>query len=193
MRRELILIGGGARSGKSVFALSLAKRLGARRAFIATAEARDGEMHDRIARHRLERGDEFETFEEPFALTRQLMRLETHDVVVVDCLTLWLSNLLCAGTEEADVRTRIGEFVAVVARRRMHTLVITNEVGMGIVPDTPLGRIFRDLAGIAHQWLSRESDRVYAGMLGTMMRLKPAPVVATSGEVDELAHEVDGA
>jgi adenosylcobinamide kinase/adenosylcobinamide-phosphate guanylyltransferase len=182
MTAELVLIGGGARSGKSAFALALAKRLGARRAFVATAESRDEEMDRRIARHRLERRDEFVTFEEPLALPARLSSLEGYDVAVVDCLTLWLSNLLCSGLDETEILRRVDELTEVAQARRLHTLIITNEVGMGIVPESALGRLFRDLAGIAHQRISAAADRVYAGMLGTMLRIKPGPVAAASAD-----------
>ena len=94
MQGKLVLVGGGARSGKSRFAMEYARHLGKRRIFVATAEIRDEEMRERIERHRLERGGAFTTLEVPLALARALREAEPADVVVVDCLTLWLSNLL---------------------------------------------------------------------------------------------------
>jgi adenosylcobinamide kinase/adenosylcobinamide-phosphate guanylyltransferase len=172
-----ILVGGGARSGKSAFALAYARRLGARRVFVATAEALDDEMHARITRHREERGPAFTTIEAPRALPETLAAVDA-DVVVVDCLTLWLSNLLVADLSPPAIQAQLEELAAVLARRRFHALLVTNEVGMGIVPETPLGRAFRDLAGTAHQRLAAAAGEIYVAILGTVLRLHPAPVAA---------------
>jgi adenosylcobinamide kinase / adenosylcobinamide-phosphate guanylyltransferase len=167
-----ILIGGAVRSGKSDFALRLARRLGQRRAFVATAQALDDEMRDRIAEHRRTRGPDFETFEEPIALP-VILRSLTADVVVVDCLTLWLSNLLLRDDSNESILAAVDELVSVLGERRRSILLVTNEVGMGIVPETPLGRRFRDLAGIMHQRLAAAADEVYLAVLGTVLRIKP--------------------
>lgn len=172
---KVILVGGGTRSGKSAFALSLARRLGERRLYLATARAGDDEMRDRIARHRRERGGDFETVEEPLAVPQAIRKHNGHAVVVVDCLTLWLSNLLCGGDAPDAILKRVDELVTVLAARPGHAIVVTNEVGMGIVPESALGRTFRDLAGTAHQRLSQAADEVYVAILGTMLRIKPAP------------------
>jgi adenosylcobinamide kinase/adenosylcobinamide-phosphate guanylyltransferase len=172
----LVLIGGGARSGKSAFALAYARRLGARRCFIATAQAFDAEMRARIDRHRDERGADFETIEEPLALPAALLRAPADAVVLVDCLTLWLSNLLCADVSEADILVRIDELVAAARARRAPTLLVSNEVGLGLVPETPLGRAFRDVAGICHQRLAAVADEIYAALMGVVLRLHPAPL-----------------
>lgn len=172
---KLILIGGGVRSGKSAFALRLARKLGERRAFIATAQAFDDEMRQRIDAHRRERADEFETHEEPVALTRCLAQIEA-EVVVIDCLTLWLSNLLLSERSQAQIIEAIDELATCLRARSGSVLVVTNEVGLGVVPETRLGRVFRDLAGLAHQRLSAESDEIYAGLLGCIVRLHPAPL-----------------
>jgi len=170
-----ILVGGGARSGKSRFALGYARRLGARRVFVATAQGLDEEMRARIAQHREERGADFRTVEVPVELPAALLALEA-DVVVVDCLTLWLSNLLVAGHPQGAIDERIEALVAVLARRRFHALVVTNEVGMGVVPESPLGRAFRDLTGRAHQRLAAVADEIYLAALGLVLRVHPGPV-----------------
>jgi adenosylcobinamide kinase/adenosylcobinamide-phosphate guanylyltransferase len=170
------LVGGGARSGKSAFALAHAQGLGPRRAFLATAEALDDEMRARIARHRDERGTAFVTIEEPRDLPGALARSGPFDVVVVDCLTLWLSNLLVAGVASGLIHQEVEALAAVLAERRFHAVLVTNEVGMGIVPETPLGRAFRDLAGWAHQRLAALADQIYLAALGVVLRLHPAPV-----------------
>src|SRR5262245_28695555 len=180
--KRIIFIGGGVRSGKSELALKLARRSGRRRVFVATAEAHDGEMGERIARHRATRGADFETLEEPLKVPELLSRLENVDVVVIDCLTLWLANLLLRGDSQADIRTNVEALAGVLERRVFDAVVVTNEVGMGVVPDSELGRAFRDIAGLAHQRLARVADEVYFGVLGTALRLKPAPVELT--EVD---------
>jgi adenosylcobinamide kinase/adenosylcobinamide-phosphate guanylyltransferase len=173
---RVILVGGGVRSGKSAFALSRAQILGARRAFVATAEALDAEMRERIAVHRHERGDDFHTVEEPIALSEAIGKLRDVDVVVIDCLTLWLSNLLLRDESPQRILQRVDELTEVLRRRMFHCIVVTNEVGMGVVPVTPLGRAFRDLAGLAHQRITRRADEVYVAILGSVLRIRPAPV-----------------
>ena len=175
---RLILVGGGARSGKSRFALARAQALGARRLFIATAERSDDEMRDRIARHRAERGDGFDTVEEPRALPETLAADRDHDVILVDCLTIWIANLLVGGAPPEAVHERVAALVAALAQRRAHIVVVSNEVGMGLVPDTPLGRVFRDLTGQAHQRLAAVADELYLAAMGVVLRLRPGPVEA---------------
>jgi adenosylcobinamide kinase/adenosylcobinamide-phosphate guanylyltransferase len=181
--KQLILIGGGVRSGKSTFALGLARRLGRRRLFVATAEARDDEMRCRIQRHREERGGEFDTTEEPLDLARVIRGDTTHDVILIDCLTLWLTNHLLAVADSEAVLRQLDGLVVALGERRGHVIIVTNEVGLGIVPDSELGRQFRDLAGAAHQRLSRQADEVYFAMLGTMLRLKPTLAYVDATEV----------
>lgn len=179
---RLIVVGGGVRSGKSAFALERARQLGERRAFVATARAFDAEMRERIDRHAAERGREFETYEEPRELSALVERIVA-DVVVVDCLTLWLSNLLLAtpAPTSAELEPEIERFVAALARRRNHVILVTNEVGMGVVPESALGRSFRDLAGRAHQRVCAGADEIYFAALGCMLRLRPEPVALVSG------------
>jgi adenosylcobinamide kinase/adenosylcobinamide-phosphate guanylyltransferase len=204
---RIILVGGGARSGKSRFALARARRLGARRVFVATGQALDGEMTERIAAHVRTRGDDFRTIEEPLALPEALLGIggsggrrrgdgdedgvedededgEVADVVVVDCLTLWLSNLVCRGDSEGQIVERVDALVAALAQRRYHALVVTNEVGLGIVPETPLGRLFRDVTGRAHQRLSAIADEIHLAILGTILRLRPEPLTVAPRDLD---------
>lgn len=172
-----VLIGGGVRSGKSAFALARARELGQRRAFIATAEPYDDEMRERAARHRRERGDEFSTLEAPRLLCEALCDAGgAADVVVVDCLTLWLSNLLLDGLERDAIRLRIDELCATLRRSRAHVIMVSNEVGLGVVPESRLGRVFRDLSGEAHQTLGSQVDELYFAMMGQLVRLRPAPL-----------------
>jgi adenosylcobinamide kinase/adenosylcobinamide-phosphate guanylyltransferase len=177
MPGRIILVGGGARSGKSRFALTYAEQIGVRRVFVATAQALDDEMAQRIARHRGERQANWVTIEEPLALPETLARVEA-DVVLVDCLTLWLANLLLHGDTVADVEAAVGRLAEAASARRGHVVIVTNEVGMGIVPEHALGRLFRDVAGRAHQRLAASADEVYMAMLGLVVRLRPGPLVA---------------
>jgi adenosylcobinamide kinase/adenosylcobinamide-phosphate guanylyltransferase len=181
MTNQLILVGGGVRSGKSTFALARARSLGTRRAFIATAQAFDDEMRERITRHQDERGSEFRTIEEPIEVAQAVARLADTDVIVIDCLTLWLSNLLLRELPTADILARVDALVAELARRRFHAIVVTNEVGMGVVPESALGRAFRDLAGTTHQRFARQADEIDVAILGTVLRLKPAPIQLQDG------------
>jgi adenosylcobinamide kinase/adenosylcobinamide-phosphate guanylyltransferase len=172
---RIVLVGGGVRSGKSAFALELAYRLGKRRAFIATATAVDDEMKTRIERHQRERRDEFTTIEEPLDLAAALDALTDPDVVVVDCLTLWMSNLLLHQESVDSILTRADELVRVLQKRRFHTVLVTNEVGMSVHPPTPIGRMFVEVAGWTHQRVARVADEIYLAVLGTMLKIKPAP------------------
>ena len=164
------------RSGKSAFALTRAEQLGTRRVFVATAEARDDEMRVRVQDHREERGDRYRTLEAPRELELALRALSDVDVVVIDCLTLWLTNLLLDGLDRPALQKRVESLAEVLLLRRFHAIVVTNEVGLGIVPDNALARTFRDATGRAHQTLGRVADELYFGVMGQLVRLKPAPL-----------------
>ena len=174
------MIGGGARSGKSRFALHMAEARGKRRLFVATAEAFDDEMRTRIERHRAERGGAFETVEAPRDLDAVMARLAgdgaAFDVVVIDCITLWLSNLLLRGDPASQIERRVDALASALVGAPFGAIVVTNEVGMGLVPETPLGRAFRDVAGAAHQRLAASASELYLATLGAILRLRPAPV-----------------
>jgi adenosylcobinamide kinase / adenosylcobinamide-phosphate guanylyltransferase len=178
MNARNILVGGGARSGKSRFALALAESLGLQRIFVAPAQAFDEEMATRIARHREERGPGWTTIEEPTELARALADASPADVVLVDCLTLWLSNLLLRGDAPAAIEQQVEEVVQTLRARARHVVLVTNEVGMGIVPENALARLFRDVAGRANQRIAAAMDEVYLASMGITLRLRPAPVVA---------------
>jgi adenosylcobinamide kinase/adenosylcobinamide-phosphate guanylyltransferase len=106
-------------------------------------------------------------------------------VVVVDCLTLWLSNLVCRGDTEAAIAERVDALGEALARRRFHAIVVTNEVGLGIVPEAPLGRLFRDVAGRAHQQLAAVADEIHLAILGTILRLRPEPLAVAPRDLDD--------
>ena len=164
------LILGGARSGKSRRALALAEQLGADRVFVATAEALDEEMAGRIARHQAERDEGWETIEVPLDLTDALSRGDLRDkVCVVDCLTLWLSNLM---HHQRDVALETENLCAHLAAQSGTVILVSNEVGMGLVPESPLGRDFRDAQGRLNQKIADVCDVVEFVAAGLPINLK---------------------
>lgn len=171
---RVVLIGGGARSGKSAMAERLALELPGPRAFLATGQALDEEMAARIARHRADRGDDFQTVEEPLDVPGAILACEA-DVLVIDCLTLWISNLLMAEQDDDAIEAEIARLVLALDRPRTLTVLVSNEVGLGIVPMNALARRFRDLVGRAHQRVAARADEVWFGAMGILLRLKPAP------------------
>ena len=179
-------ITGGARSGKSTLALKLAEERATSTesvAFIATAQGGDGEMTDRIRRHREERPAEWTTYEEPFAGADAVRRavMARHGVVIFDCVTLLVSNWLCREPTDdmlsdgraADTLDEIRALAQVAAGAHAHVIVVTNEVGVGIVPANELARKFRDVAGGANQILAAAADEVYLCVSGIPMLIKP--------------------
>jgi adenosylcobinamide kinase / adenosylcobinamide-phosphate guanylyltransferase len=182
-----ILVLGGARSGKTTFAERLAMRIGQKPVYLATAEALDREMRDRVETHRRARAGRFATIEEPINLREALIEsAKEFDVVLVDCLTLWITNLLGTG---ANVAGEVDELaVALQQIKTARVILVSNEVGLGIVPDNPLARMFRDLAGAAHQRLGEICSDVYFVAAGLPLTLKGAPPPALS-ETAEGVHQ----
>lgn len=169
-----LLITGGARCGKSDFALRAALANYSRRVFVATAVNIDAEMNERISKHRLERGELFETIEEPTELGRILTTLpESTDVAVVDCLTVWLGNLFhrSNGVEE-KVRMEVDAFLAELDHVPCALVLVTNEVGWGIVPEHALARSFRDMAGYLNRKVAEKANHVYLLCCGVPLALK---------------------
>lgn len=171
-RRVLVI--GGTRSGKSAYARALAEASLLKPVMLATAEAGDAEMAERIERHRCERGPRWMTLEEPLELAAALRRCAAPDrLVVVDCATLWLSNLLIANRDpEAEERALERE----IAGLNGPALFVTNEVGCGLVPATALGRVFRDAQGRLNQMLAKSCEAVVQVTAGLPLQIKPAPV-----------------
>jgi len=175
-----VLVLGGARSGKSRYAQALAEGSRPRRLFLATAEAGDDEMADRIARHRSDRGDGWCTREEPLELTTALRAEAAADrIVLVDCLTLWLSNLFwehrgAAPKDVEDAARTALERIAAAARDRQ-IIVVSNELGCGTVPEPAVTRAFRDTQGLLNQWAADAADEVILTVAGLPLHLKTAP------------------
>ena len=174
MTGKLILVLGGARAGKSTFALRLAKDLAGegRVTFIATAQALDDEMAQRIARHREERPSAWLTIEEPYDLDRALIQASDSDVALVDCLALFVSNWLLRG-EDSKLEQTCQSFLATVEAQPQTVICVSNEVGLGIVPDNQLSRTYRDLLGRVNQQFAEAADEVYLLVAGLPLRLKP--------------------
>lgn len=171
---KVILVTGGARSGKSRFAEGLAEGFQPLRGYLATGQPGDAEMAERIARHRGRRGSAWQTVEEPLEVTDAVTRNDGRfNVLLVDCVTLWLSNLLfgCGGGA-AEALLRVGAFTASFAALQTPLIIVSNEVGMGIVPEHPLARSFRDLAGEANEMIAARADEVYVTISGLPLKLK---------------------
>ena len=178
---RLILLLGGARAGKSSFALQLAEECERTSdsgvCVVATAQALDDNMAERIARHRSERPAHWRTIEEPYELDQALRQTGEAGVVIVDCLTLFVSNWLLRSEDEHScervVRRITHDFIEEGRSRGQTIVCVSNEVGLGVVPETPLGRTFRDLLGRVNQDFSQAADEVYLLVAGLHLRLKP--------------------
>jgi adenosylcobinamide kinase/adenosylcobinamide-phosphate guanylyltransferase len=163
---------GGARSGKSSFAARIVAESGLERVLVATATPSDEEMRGRIDRHRADRGDGWRTIEEPLALVDTLTREDKDGrAILVDCLTLWLSNLMFANR---DIEKETSALADAVRRARTPLVLVSNEVGLGIVPMTPLGRRFRDAQGRLNQMVAAAAPNVALITAGLPLWLKRA-------------------
>ena len=171
---RLTFITGPVRSGKTRLALQMARSIPEPRAYIATAQGLDSEMAQRIYRHQEERGSTFQTIEEPLALSSRLKEIQDqYAIVVIDCLTLWVSNLAGAmGEKEQEIQKRLDDFLNVLAFVPVPVILIGNEVGWGIVPDNALARTFRDLSGRLHQAIAQLADQVILMVAGIPLVVK---------------------
>ncbi len=176
---KIILITGGARSGKSRFAEELARKSGKSVAYLATAEALDQEMTERIAKHKSQRPSHWLTLEEPIQIDRSIAALNGNaDLILLDCLTLWVSNLIhqkpdyCAQEVEQAGRNLIIQSMQTVRKNNKTLIFVSNEVGMGIIPDNPLNRVFSDMTGRINQIVSAEADEVYFMVSGIPLKVK---------------------
>ena len=184
-RGRLILVTGGARSGKSAFAERLVADQNGRTAYIATAQVLDSEMEYRVRLHRQRRPAEWKTWEAPFDAHEALLEAGScSDVILFDCITLYLSNMLCAQDAAAladedklyeMVHEKVGRLIKAADLLRgsgATTVFVTNEVGAGIVPENRLGRLYRDLSGLANQQIAAAADQVYAVIAGIPVEIK---------------------
>ena len=175
------LVLGGARSGKSRHAVEQAAQSGRHVAFLATARALDGNMAARITRHRAERPAGWTTLEEPQDLVAACRRAATtHDLILVDCATVWVANLMERGDDDAAVLAAADDLAKLQRERAVSLLIVSNEVGEGVHPSTELGRRYRDLLGLVNQRLAAAADRVTVMVAGIPMAVKdtalpPAP------------------
>jgi adenosylcobinamide kinase/adenosylcobinamide-phosphate guanylyltransferase len=171
-RVRSLLVLGGARSGKSAYAQRLAEAHGPQRLYLATATAGDEEMAARITRHQRDRGHGWTTLEQPLEIAAALVaQAQAGRVVVVDCLTLWLSNLMLAGRDPGPAVAALADAIAELAGP---AILISNEVGMGIVPDNRIGREFRDWQGRTNREIGAACDAVIFVAAGLPLQLKPA-------------------
>ena len=174
MSYEIILVTGGARSGKSNFAYHLANSMGKRRAYVATAEPLDEEMKERIIKHQEERGIGWDTIEETLDLAGILESIRgKYQVVLIDCITLWISNLLHHyENNEKSVMDHIKIFINNCKEVDCNLIIVSNEVGMGIVPENRLARLFRDISGKVNQMLGNRASSVYLIVSGLSLKIK---------------------
>jgi len=171
---KLIFITGGVRSGKSKYAVKLAKNISRKVLFLATGTAKDEEMKKRIEEHKKSRPTYWETVEETKDIASALLNVKSsYKVVIVDCLTLFISNLLLDGINEKTILERTKKIVEIILKTNYTTIVVSNEVGGGIVPNSELGRKFRDTAGLANQIMAESAQQVYLVVSGIPIKIKP--------------------
>ena len=170
----MIFITGGARSGKSFFAEKLAFKAGADRVYLATMQALDEEMKERIARHRAVRKEKkWRTVEEPLDLLNVLKRENKKKrVILIDCLTLWITNMMLKAYSEKEILSAAEALAGFAGRAEAQVIVVSNEVGMGIVPDNVLGRNFRDTQGRVNQIFAAQAKKVYFMVAGLPLKVK---------------------
>lgn len=169
---RLIFVLGGASSGKSEVALRMAGLRGPR-AFIATGQGLDDEMAARISRHQASRSSDWETVEEPIEAATWLMQQGSqYQTILFDCVTLWLSNLVGIGLTDKVIQTRTTALLDAMRHTAARVVIVSNELGLGLVPAEPSVRVFRDLAGRVNQQIAAEADDVYLVVSGLSLRLK---------------------
>jgi adenosylcobinamide kinase/adenosylcobinamide-phosphate guanylyltransferase len=194
MSVKITFVIGGARSGKSSFVLNEVLEMKGSKAYIATAEALDDEMKDRIQQHKGDRGQEWGNYEEPVNIAELISKIkDKYEIVVLDCLTLWLSNVMIR-TKNSDARSQNTDYRTQTTEKHINKLIetcnklknsvcslksgfcnlyiVSNEVGMGIVPENPLAREFRDLTGFLNQKVAEVADEVYMVTAGIPMKIK---------------------
>lgn len=172
MMDKITLILGGTRSGKSSYALTLAKKH-KKVVFIATCQALDKEMQERINLHKETRPKHWETFEEPKELVKLLAKIDSRfDCILIDCLTLLVSNLMLSGNNQKQTLKKIEELLFTLNRKKAKVILVSNEVGLGLVPANRLGRDFRDIAGKVNQLAAQQAGQVFFMAAGLPLKIK---------------------
>ena len=173
MAKRIIFITGGCRSGKSRYALDYANRHFSKKMYLATCEVLDEEMALRVTNHKKMRGPEWQTVEEPIEIVEKIRQYEDKvEVILLDCITLWLSNLLIKWNNDLRVMEEVNQLIDTIKQSQTFFIMVSNEVGMGIVPAEPLSRRFRDLAGMANQKIAEMADTVIFTVSGIPIFLK---------------------
>jgi adenosylcobinamide kinase/adenosylcobinamide-phosphate guanylyltransferase len=171
--KKIIFLTGSVRSGKSNFALKLAEKTGKKVGFIATCAPKDKEMKHRIKLHKLSRPKNWETIEEYSDLSKAINKVSAGiDVVIIDCITLYVSNLMMLNKTQEDILASIDKFMKSIRKRKISAVIVSNEVGWGIVPVNKLARDYRDIAGKVNQIIAKDSDEAYVMISGIPLRLK---------------------
>jgi adenosylcobinamide kinase/adenosylcobinamide-phosphate guanylyltransferase len=171
--KKKILITGGCRSGKSRFALNYANQHFLKKLYLATCEVIDEEMAQRVENHKKIRGSEWQTVEEPLEIVNKIRQYGNEaDVILLDCITLWLSNLLMRGKDDPEIMDEISRLMDTIEESQASLILVSNEVGMGIVPADPLSRHFRDLSGMANQKIAEVANTVIFMVSGIPFFLK---------------------
>ncbi len=172
VQRGFVFVTGGARSGKSTFALRFAEAMEGSKVYLATATPLDSEMEERIKRHRDARGKIWSTVEEPRDVVGVIEQRKDSGVILLDCITMWIANLLEEGFDDEEILEEVERFVDLCARADACVVVVSNELGMGIVPENPVARRFRDLCGTINQRIAGRADEVYFVVSGMSLRIK---------------------
>lgn len=168
---KLIFVTGGARSGKSKQATELAQKIGNKVAFIATCVPLDDEMKDRVKRHKLSRPKAWKTVEVPINVVSALKSLEKPEVAIIDCITLFVTNLMMENMSDEDILSEVKKLVEVAKKVKFPVIVVSNETGSGIVPSNEMSRRFRDLGGFANQIIAKNADEVYFLVSGIPLKI----------------------
>ena len=169
---KLIFITGPVRSGKSNFAVNLAKKSKKKIIFIATCKPVDTEMKERIKKHKQQRPKEWITIEEEIDLGSVLRNISKDKLIIIDCITLWVSNLFFHNFNEKEILKIVNDLISIIKRKGLSVIIVSNEVGWGIVPNNKIARNFRDIMGIIHQKISESSNEIYLLVSGIPIKLK---------------------
>lgn len=170
---KITYICGGARSGKSTFALSMAKKHKGKIAFIATCEPKDHEMKERIALHKASRPKCWQTFEEPREIASVLNKTgPKFKTIIIDCITLWIANLMVKNNKITSIETKMRTILNTIQRINADCIIVTNEVGLGIVPNNKMAREFRDISGRINQMIAQRAKTAYFMVSGISWRIK---------------------